>query len=66
MKFAILGSGNVGTAIARAVTAAGHDVVVTDPDDAALSTLAEQVPVTTTTDAAQAVADADVESPRVS
>lgn len=60
MKYAILGSGNVGTAIARAVTAAGHDVVVTDPNDTALATLADQVPVATTTDAADAVADADV------
>lgn len=61
MKYAILGSGNVGTAITRAVTTAGHDTVVSDVDETALASLADQSPdADTTTDAAQATADADV------
>lgn len=61
MKYAIIGSGNVGTSIARAVTAAGHDVVVADPEQDALASLTEQVPAAaTTTDAAEAARDADV------
>lgn len=61
MKYAILCAGNVGTAIARAVTAAGHTLVVADPDPDTLATLGDNVPAAaTTTDAAQAVADADV------
>lgn len=61
MKYAILGAGNVGTAIARAVTSAGHDVVAADPDTDTLAALGESVPTaTTTTDPAQAVTDADV------
>lgn len=60
MKYAILGSGNVGTAIARAVVEIGHDVVVADLDDTALATLAGQLPVGTTTDASEATSSADV------
>lgn len=61
MKYAILGSGNVGTAVTRAVTAAGHDVVVSDVDETALASLTYKISdVATTTDAAQAAADADV------
>jgi 8-hydroxy-5-deazaflavin:NADPH oxidoreductase len=61
VQYAILGAGNVGTAISRAVVAAGHDVIVSDPNDEALSALSEQAPqVRTTTDAASAVDGADV------
>lgn len=61
MKYAILGSGNVGTSITRAVTAAGHDTVVADVDESALAALSDEVPAaTTTTDTGHAVAEADV------
>lgn len=60
MKFAIIGSGNVGTAIARAVTGAGHDAVVASVTEDSLKTVAENVPVATTTSNAEAVGDADV------
>ncbi len=61
MKYAILGAGNVGTAISRAVTAAGHDTIVADVDEEALSRLSNQiVGVQTTTDGAMAAAWADV------
>ncbi len=61
MKYAILGSGNVGTTITRAVTAAGHEAVVADVDESALSALAAEIPAaSTTSDTGQAVADADV------
>lgn len=43
MKFAIIGSGNVGSAIARAVTDAGHDAVVADPSEEGLRALADGV-----------------------
>ena len=33
MKFAIIGSGNVGSAISRAVTDAGHEAVVAGPSE---------------------------------
>ena len=60
MKFAIIGSGNVGTSVARAATGAGHDVVVADPSEAGLSAIAEQAPVQTTTSNSEAVLGADV------
>lgn len=61
MRYAIIGSGNAGTAIARAATDAGHDVVVSSVNEGSLSTLADQVAgVTTTTDSVHAVAEADV------
>ena len=60
MNFAIIGSGNVGTAVARGVTGAGHDVVVADPSEAGLAAIAEQAPVQTTTSNREAVAGADV------
>lgn len=60
MKFAIIGSGNVGTSVARAVTGAGHDVVVADPSADGLAAIAEKAPVQTTTSNAEAILGADV------
>ena len=61
MKYAVIGSGNVGTSIAAAATAAGHDVIVADVDQDALDTLAAKVDgAITTTDTAAAARDADV------
>jgi predicted dinucleotide-binding enzyme len=59
MKFAIIGSGNVGSAIARAVTDAGHDTVVAGLSEGGLRTLADSLPVTTTTSNREAVTGAD-------
>ena len=59
MKFAIIGSGNVGTSVARGVTAAGHDVTVADPSQEGLTAIAEQAPVQTTTSNREAVTGAD-------
>jgi 8-hydroxy-5-deazaflavin:NADPH oxidoreductase len=59
MKFAIIGAGNVGTAIARAVTAAGHEATVAAPSEGDLDKVAANVPVRTTTSTTDAVADAD-------
>lgn len=60
MRFAIIGSGNVGGSIARAVTGAGHDAVVAGRDEDSLAALAEEVAVDTTTSNVEAVADADI------
>ena len=59
MKVAVIGSGNVGTAVSRAFTGAGHDVVVADVEEASLETLAHAVPVQTTTSNTEAVRGAD-------
>ena len=60
MKVAIIGSGNVGTAVARAFTDTGNDVVVADVSDESLQRLAQAVPVSsTTTSNVEAVADAE-------
>lgn len=59
MRFAIIGSGNVGSAIARAVTDAGHDAVVAAPSEEGLRALVDQVPIATTTSNREAVTDAD-------
>jgi 8-hydroxy-5-deazaflavin:NADPH oxidoreductase len=59
MKFAIIGSGNVGSAIAHAVTNAGHDAVVAAPSEQDLRTLADEVPIATTTSNRDAVNGAD-------
>ena len=59
MKFAIIGAGNVGSAIARAVTSAGHDAVVADRSEEDLRALTE-VPVATTTSNREAVTGADI------
>ena len=60
MKFAIIGSGNVGTSVARGVTGAGHDVVVADLSEEGLAAVARSVPVQTTTSNLEAVTGADV------
>ena len=60
MKFAIIGSGNVGTSVARGVTGAGHDAVVADPSEEGLAAVAQKAPVQTTTSNLQAVTGADV------
>ena len=59
MKFAIIGYGNVGSAIARAVTDVGHDAVVADPSEEALRPLADKERVATTTSNREAVTGAD-------
>lgn len=59
MKVAIIGSGNVGSAIARAATRRLHDVTVADPDSEKLGGLAQQLRVSTTTSATEAAKDAD-------
>ena len=59
MKFAIIGSGNVGTSVARGVTGAGHDVVVADPSTEGLEAVAAKAPVATTTSNLEAVTGAD-------
>lgn len=61
MKYAVIGSGNVGTSIATAANAAGHDVTAADVDQGVLDALAARVDgVATTTDTAAAAGDADV------
>ena len=61
MKHAVIGSGNVGTSIATAAAAAGHDVTVADVDQDALDARAAKVDrAATTTDTAAAARDADV------
>ena len=60
MKFAIIGSGNVGSAISRAVTDAGHEAVVAGPSEDGLRKLADEVQVATTNSNVEAVSGADV------
>ncbi len=60
MKLAIIGSGNVGSAIARAAKGAGHDVVVAAVQPEGLRELQDSLGVSTTTSNAEAVANADV------
>lgn len=59
MKVAIIGSGNVGTAVARAFTSTGNDVVVADVAEDSLAKVAQVAPVQTTTSNTEAVAGAD-------
>jgi predicted dinucleotide-binding enzyme len=59
MKFAIIGAGNVGSAIARAVTTAGYETVVAAPSREGLQGFPDDVPATKTTSNREAVADAD-------
>ena len=60
MKVAIIGSGNVGTAIARGSKEAGHDVVVADADAEQLAETSRTTDVETTTSNTEAVKDADM------
>lgn len=59
MKIAIIGAGNVGSAIAQATTEAGHDVTVAANTDERFEDLTKKVDVATTTSNVDAVKDAD-------
>jgi 8-hydroxy-5-deazaflavin:NADPH oxidoreductase len=59
MKLAVIGSGMVGSAIARAGKRTGHDVVVAAVEAEGLKRLAEELGVETTTSNADAVRNAD-------
>ncbi len=65
MKVAIIGAGNVGTALATSITRAGHDVIITsrDPEDAATAAAGSGARVAQTN--AAAAAEADVVIPAV-
>jgi 8-hydroxy-5-deazaflavin:NADPH oxidoreductase len=66
MKVAIIGAGNVGTALATSITRAGHDVIITshDPEDAATAAAAAGARVAPSN--VEAAAEADVVIPAVS
>ncbi len=59
MRIAIIGAGNVGSAIAQATTDAGHNVTVAADTDEKFEDLTKKVDVATTTSNADAVKDAD-------
>src|SRR5687768_16098802 len=59
MKVAIIGAGNVGTAIATAATGAGHEVVVAATTEDKFEDLTKKLDVETTTSNRDAVRDAD-------
>jgi NADPH-dependent F420 reductase len=65
MKVAIIGAGNVGTALATSIARAGHDVIITsrDPGDAATAAAGSGARVAQTN--AAAAAEADVVIPAV-
>lgn len=65
MKIAIIGAGNVGTALATSFTRAGHDVVIAsrDPEDAARAAAASGARIAS--DNVSAVSDAEVIVPAV-
>ena len=61
MKLAIIGSGNVGSAVAKAAKGLGHDVIVADLEGTeSLEALRADLGVATTTSNPEAVAEADV------
>jgi NADPH-dependent F420 reductase len=60
MKVAIIGAGNVGSAVAQAVAAAGHDVVVTATRAEHARVLADKVGGTSAESNAAAARDADM------
>lgn len=66
MKVAIIGAGNVGTALATSIVRAGHDVIITshDPEDAASAAATSGARVAPSN--ADAAAEADVVIPAVS
>jgi NADPH-dependent F420 reductase len=65
MKVAIIGAGNVGTALATSIARAGHDVIITsrDPEDAASTAAASGARLAASS--AAAAAEADVIIPAV-
>lgn len=60
MRFAIIGAGNVGTAIATALKGVGHDVIVSSDSEDDLEQLTAAVTVDTTTSNTEAVSDAEI------
>lgn len=61
MKLAIIGSGNVGSAVAKAAKGLGHDVTVADLEGSEnLEALKADLGVTTTISNQEAVAEADI------
>lgn len=60
MKIAIIGAGNVGSALSRSFTRAGHQVVVADRDPEEAQELAAAVGGTGTSDVGQAASQAEV------
>src|SRR4029078_3285568 len=60
MRIAILGAGNVGSAVARAAAKAGHQVVVSAPSADKAQAVAAEVGGTAAGSNQQAVADADM------
>ena len=65
MKVAIIGAGNVGTALATSLTRAGHDVIITARDPKHATTAAESSGASAATSNAAAVDEADVIIPAV-
>lgn len=59
MKVAIIGSGNVGTSIARGFRGLGHEVTVADVAPEGLEAISAKVDVTTTESSSEAVDGAD-------
>lgn len=61
MKVGIIGSGNVGGAVAKAAKSIGHDVTVADLEGSkTLATLGNELGVTTTNSNVDALADSDL------
>ena len=61
MKLAIIGSGNVGSAVARAAKQTGHEVTVAAPEGTEkLEALGKELGIETTTSNAEAVGESDV------
>ena len=60
MKIAIIGAGNVGGALAKSFSRAGHKVVIADRDPEEAGQLAAQVGGTGTGDLGQAASQADL------
>ena len=61
MKVAIIGSGNVGSAVAKAATDTGHEVTVADLEGTeSLAALGKDLGVATTSSNAEAVDDSDL------
>jgi 8-hydroxy-5-deazaflavin:NADPH oxidoreductase len=65
MKVAIIGAGNVGTALATSLGRAGHEVIITDRDRAEAEQAATATGARVADSNAQAAAEADVVIPAV-